>query len=233
MSSPILIPNVQTSIPNVQTSIPNVQPLGANTGSTTSTITASTGFPFGPSLLLIVFFVILVIALAVWNFLLRDQLTTRNLSQTQSTQCLSTQCINGTKKINVQLDPSQNPNTAEYETYNFCSINAPPTSFVQSLELCAGFPSSEINVGDNSISPPNDQQITDFAKFYNQEYVDTCGWSWKNPSPEIAGQSTPQSDPVINSLVKCAEVKGINDPNIQSLKSKCTNCDFSNFVSLT
>lgn len=181
------------------------------------------GLPFTPTLIFLGFFLLLIIGLTVWIFYLNGTLNTRNLDLTQSPYCPDFQCINGTKKVDYKLDPNGDSDTTEYETLNYCSINAPPTSFVQSLELCGGILSKEsVNAGGSMISRPTEKQVTDFAKFYNENYVDTCGWSWKNPPPEILSLTDPQPDPVTIALSACANELGINNnSDIQSLQNKC------------
>lgn len=182
--------------------------------------------PLIPVLLLIGFFLLILGALVIWLVVTRNTLNSHNLNQVQSPYCLTVTCPSGTSLLNYQLDPSVSPNTTFYETYNYCSINAPPTSFVQSLELCAGIiDSDQINAGGSSISQPTSAQVLGFADFYNNDYVNTCGWSWKNPSPTIGNSSTfptsQQADPVTTALVGCAQQLGVsNDSNVQGLISK-------------
>jgi len=198
-----------------------------NPGLTTEVQTKTkTGLPLTSTLIFLGFFLLLAIGLVVFILFLNEQLNTRKLQFTQSPYCPNILCPTGTEKTYYPLDPNADPNTATYQTLNYCSINAPPTSFVQSLEVCGGLvSSSDVNTPEYTISPPTKKQVTDFAKFYNQEYVDTCGWSWKNPSPEDLNQKTPQSDPVVIALSACANQLGITDnSDIQSLQSKCGSC---------
>lgn len=193
--------------------------------------TKSTALPSGSTLLFFSIFIVIIIGLLIWITLMSNTLSSRDLATSQSPLCLgntsspypTVTCQTGTQLLNVQLDPSQPPNTANYETLNYCSINAPPTSFVQSLELCAGIiDSSQANVGNIVIPPMTATGVTNFADFYNNNYIQTCGFSWTNPPPTNLQQSTPQLDPVIIALVGCARNLGVsNDPNVTKLAAIC------------
>lgn len=193
---------------------------------TVSTVStpANTGLPLVPMLILLGLFLIIAVGLVFWIFYLRDALTSRDLTTAQSPYCPIIQCPNGTQNTNYNLDAG----SETFQTLNFCSISAPPTAFVQGLEVCGGLLSQEdANAGGQNIVAPSAQQVTSFAAFYNQQYVDTCGWSWRNPPPEETTQSQPQGDPVIISLVSCAQALNITgNSDIQQLQSKCgTACN--------
>lgn len=189
------------------------------------------GLPLLPTLLIIGLLLLIVAGLVIWLILTRQTLSSHDLTQNQSPYCLTVGCPTGTNLLNYELNPDATGNNIDYETFNWCSVNAPPTSFIQSLELCAGLVSSEdINPPGvtATISAPTASQLTSFADFYNNNYVDTCGWSWKNPPPTLGpstnGQTYPndaQPDPVISALMGCAIALNVDtDPNVQALATK-------------
>jgi len=200
-------------------------------GTTSVPLSKSTDLPVGSAMLFFSIFLIIIIGLLIWIVLMHETLNNQDLANNQSPLCLgntspaypTVTCPTGTNLLNVQLNPNENPNTSAYETLNYCSINAPPTSFVQSLELCAGIiDSSQANVGDITIPPMTSSGVTTFADFYNNNYIQTCGYSWKNPPPPLSGQTTAQNDPVLIALVGCARNLGVsNDPNVSQLATIC------------
>ncbi|AYV86041.1 MAG: hypothetical protein Solivirus4_2 [Solivirus sp.] len=121
--------------------------------------------------------------------------------------------------------PSGNPNIVTVgsgtETVNYCSVNAAPTSFVQALQVCG------TNLITGSCPPPNlptitNDQITSFANFYNNSYIDSCSSSWGDTPNPVGQTDTLPASTTINALLACAGKRNLlNDPNIQSLKTKC------------
>lgn len=164
--------------------------------------------PTIPAVVLIGFLLLIAIALLAWALYNQTVLSNHNLAQNQSAYCINTICTNGTNKMNYQLDPGQNPNDANFETINYCTSNAAPTSFVQALQVCAS----------GTITPT---QITSFANFYNNNYINTCGLNWKTQPPISTQFNQVQTDPTLTALYSCSNKLGVSsDPNIQALKQK-------------
>ena len=128
-------------------------------------------------------------------------------------QCPDPQCTTGDLAIVTEPD-------GLYQTLNWCSVQAPATSFVQAMAVGAGIETTPAGV---SLTPPSKEEVTKFAKYYN-DYVTTCGQSWKNPPPMTRDSPTAEPDPVVTALVAYAEKLGIsNNSDITALKSKNDN----------
>lgn len=180
----------------------------------------SNDLPLGPTMLIIFILILFGLALLAWGLYNRKQLDTHTISDVTSPACFTTSCPSGTNLTPFQLDPSANPDTATYETVNYCTTNAPPTSFVQALELCAGtIDASELPSGFPTI---DSTQVTNFAAFYNQQYINTCGFGWKTEPANSSDIANVQTDPVSVALVGCANQLGItNNSDIQNIQSIC------------
>ena len=134
-------------------------------------LTDSSGYPTTSFIVVVIVLLIIIFALVAWNYYNRKAIQENKLdiyTPPKAPQCFTNVCTGGTKQTNFKLTTDSDG----YQTYNFCSINSPSTSFVQAVEKAAGYP----DIPDN-IPVATQQQIIDFAKFYNQEFVDTCGWS--------------------------------------------------------
>ncbi len=145
----------------------------------------------------------------------------------QNSLCLAVNCPTG-DPTSVPLPPDGG------ETMNYCTVNAAPTSFVQALQICGGTnvagacANSTVTANLPSVSS---DQIISFADFYNNKYIDTCGFSWKDiPGPlgNTSGnlpQTLPEST-TIKALAACAKARNITDANITALLTKCgTACN--------
>ena len=187
-----------------------------------STETTKEGFTLTVPLLLFALLIILILGFILFGYHNKKIVDSRDPDELQSPFCLKPNCIKGNKRIDYELSTKDQT----YETINYCTVNAPPSSFVHELEACASGKSS------GTLIP---QKIIEFAAFYNKFYVDSCGFSWKNAPVQFPNPSntpseskkiakalkTPQPDRVIKALVGCAKTLKIdNNSDIKELEAK-------------
>ena len=160
------------------------------------------------------FLLLVLLAVAIFFFYTQYQ-QERNLNLNAyraptAVQCPDPQCPSG----NLTDIPD---GKGLFETLNWCSVQAPATSFVQAMAVGAGL---ETAPGTAALTPPSKDEVVKFAEYYNQ-YTVTCGQSWKNAPPKELKNGKTQSDPVVVALVAYAAKLGItNDSNITALKAK-------------
>lgn len=94
------------------------------------------------------------------------------------------------------------------ETINFCGNNAPNRSFGNSLKLCAAGETQYPGV-DNYSDKLTNELIASYADFYVNEYLDTCGVSWRY-------------DDFPASLYGCAQARGITSTSIERIGELAT-----------
>jgi hypothetical protein len=152
-------------------------------------------FPTKGFVAIIIVLSIVLIGLVAWAIIFGLMVGNKNLAYNQSPFCLPTLCTKGTPyEYKIGSDT--------YQTVNFCTVNSVPTSFLHAIQDC---------------SIPTDK-LTSFAKFYDTQYLDTCGLNWANDPTDASGK---QIDPVSEAIITCAGVKGISDnPNIKSIANK-------------
>ncbi len=163
-----------------------------------------------------VILILLIIGVGVLLYLSVKQLNDKTAvigGPNQNSHCLNPQCPSGSASIV--------PVGTGTETTNYCSVNAAPTSFVQALQVCGG------TLTSGSCPPPNlpsvmNDQITSFANFYNNSYIDSCGLSWSDNPNAVGNTNTLPASTTINALLACAGKRNLlTDTNIQALKTKC------------
>lgn len=193
------------------------------------------GLPTIPILVLIAILIILVISFLIWALLNYKKVMERSATLSQNPYSIRFVCgKEGTQPIPVQLDPLDDPQRAAVQTINFCSVNAPPEPLTNALQNCAAREAPEPELQD---------RLSSFAKFYNKDYIPTCGYTWKttevpvapiDQNPEAYNPENPENpngnllngsnDYTMQYLVACAEANGLaEDENIKELKALCGN----------
>jgi hypothetical protein len=176
-------------------------------GSTSTTTKAGSAahpgqtLPKTPTIALLVLLFFVMIAILIWAIVNYQILKSRDLRQNSSPYCLTFGCPEGSTGYPVTLDPK----TETIQTMNWCSSNAPPESLYNGLNVCA----------DGGAAPAIPAKVNGLADFYLNDYMPTCGYTWKT------SDVTATTDPFIVSLVKCADAQNISDTNVESLREIC------------
>ncbi len=190
------------------------------------------GLPTVPILVFIGILVALVVGLLIWALINYQLVLSRDLTVSQNPYCIRFICGDpGTKPVPIQLNPSEDPQRATYQTINYCTVNAPPESLTNALQACSD--------GSSPVPTELETRLVEFAAFYNDVYVPTCGYSWKSadvpinpsaPPAELADETknpngallSGANDSTLIYLVGCADTVGIvDDPNIEALRKLC------------
>ena len=186
----------------------------------------------------VIILIVILIALIVWALYNRWELSIISVKPggpNENPLCMPVLCPSGFVETEVAISSTSGVSSS-YETVNYCTTNAPPTSLIIALQQCAGtyaggtcttYPGSSASgsgsTGSTGSNVTNDE-IVSWAKFLNESYIDTCGFGWKDvPQLGVTQSSTALPTPTeLIALTKCAANRGLSqDPNIVALKTKC------------
>lgn len=184
------------------------------------------GLPATPTLVLIGLLAIIVIALLIWALYNYQMILNRSLSVSQNPYCIRMVCgKEGQVPIPIELTKEEDPQKTAYQTINWCTVNAPPETLTMALQQCS----------TGTVEEALDERLADFASFYNNEYIPTCGFTWKssvtvsetyesdanNPDNPNGYLLTGTNDYTLMYTVACADKVGLSDSNVEELRELC------------
>lgn len=172
---------------------------------------ANTGY-----IIIIAILAVMVIAFLIWALVTRAQLESKEANLIQNPYCLRVAC-GQQPQYAYQIPLEDDPQRLAYATLNWCTVNAPPTQFIQVVEKC--------DFG------PQDQQaalLRKFIEWYPYNYTPECGNNWKTlyevplANEELPGgiQPSPNTEPDSESNPNNpVTLNGINDEMALACKS--------------
>jgi hypothetical protein len=186
-----------------------------------------------PILIIVALLVLVVIGVLVWALYNYQAILNRSESLSQNPYCFRAVCSDPeTQPVLTDLTSKEDPQRTAFSNLNFCLVNAVPASITEALQTCA--------IGSSPVPAELEQSLADFAAFYNNDYIPTCGYTWKSAPVPVSntGDQEAINDPnnpvnpngyelngvndnTIVYLVACADNIGLQDPNIEALRSQC------------
>lgn len=162
------------------------------------------------TLIIIAIIIAVIIALLIWALMNYQLLQSKAAAISYNPYAIRYTCAD---KPPPELLIEEDPQKRAYQSINYCIVNGPPATLNDALASCRS----------GVIVPQVSNQLKELGKFYNDEYIKTCGYTWKTSSsipvdpnnPEAANPQNPENpngnilngtnDPFIVNLVGCAD----------------------------